>query len=701
LPVGKNGFEWYLTVYDNKEEGAPGMKQQTAQKSASPPKDDKQQQSLGPFLCWAVVFADIGTSIYYVPGILYGTVGKLAGFFVLLTMIVFILLTLKYVEVTYRFPQGGGVVTVAARAINRWFGALGGMFILVDYFLTSAISSLSGILYLSVVLPGVGPQHVFLGLSVTLWITIVMLILLGILNWVGVSESAKVSMVGATIAFFSDIAILVTVFSHLSLGEFFALFPQMFTGRTVTPVTILVGFAGSFLAFSGLESISQLSPDMKLPRRAVGKLALFLVILTVGITSPLLTILSTLLLPHAAGDPVLSSQIISLLAGHWGGPILQTEVAVSASALLVFASNTAIIGAYHVFIALSRMEFFPRIILKRNKLRGTPHYSIALATLIPIIVLIVVRGNINILGDMYAFGLLGAFSLTCIGMDIVRYRQRKARKLTARMNPDKDATAREQIVSTMEQDEESEQDGERASMDDPAVEKRAEGEVKQKNTALVPEPEGPWTRSTINFVLGIITTLLVLIAWSTNLIAKPLATEFGGSVSLLGMIIAYTSYSFHKRRGRIPVITTGVEQHYHAAVLAVLTPDHERNIAVIDAAVNNPGKKSIVFLYLGDKTSSRSPEFFRLVEPHLNDDGARRDLSIANKLAHDAQVECRFIYRHKEPEAAYQVWEITHPHEIITTPDEAPELQRIHPDRTYEESTAGGKIVHLLKERSA
>ncbi|HEV2660496.1 MAG TPA: APC family permease, partial [Ktedonobacteraceae bacterium] len=535
------------------------MTQQTAQKSASPQKGDKQeQQGLGPFLCWAVVFADIGTSIYYVPGILYGTVGKLAGFFVLLTMIVFILLTLKYVEVTYRFPQGGGVVTVAARAINRWFGALGGMFILVDYFLTSAISSLSGILYLSVVLPALGPQHKFLGLGVTLWITIVMLILLGILNWVGVSESAKVSMVGATIAFFSDIAILVTVFSHLSLGEFFALFPQMFSGRTLTPVTILVGFAGSFLAFSGLESISQLSPDMKLPRRAVGKLALFLVILTVGITSPLLTILSTLLLPHAAGDPVLSSQIISLLAGHWGGPILQTEVAVSASALLVFASNTAIIGAYHVFIALSRMEFFPKIILKRNKLRGTPHYSIALATLIPIIVLVLVRGNINILGDMYAFGLLGAFSLTCIGMDIVRYRQRKARKLAAQMNPDKDATAREQIVSTMEQDEESEPAGARERMDDPALEKQAEEEQK-KNTALVPEPEGPWTRSTFNFVLGIITTLLVITAWTTNLIAKRSATEFGGSVSLVGMIIAYISYSFHKRRGSIPVITTGVE----------------------------------------------------------------------------------------------------------------------------------------------
>ncbi|MDQ6661253.1 MAG: hypothetical protein M3Z24_09845, partial [Chloroflexota bacterium] len=45
---------------------------------------------LGPILCWAVVFADIGTSVYYTPGILYNTpgVGKLAGFFVFLTMTV-------------------------------------------------------------------------------------------------------------------------------------------------------------------------------------------------------------------------------------------------------------------------------------------------------------------------------------------------------------------------------------------------------------------------------------------------------------------------------------------------------------------------------------------------------------------------------------------------------------------------------------
>src|SRR5436309_12524941 len=112
-------------------------------RSSSPSQEQAHgKATLGPLLCWAVVFADIGSSIYYVPGILYSTVGGLAGFFVLLTMVVFVLLTLKYAEVSQRFPEGGGVVSVAAQAISSWAGALGGMLILVSYFLTAAISCL-------------------------------------------------------------------------------------------------------------------------------------------------------------------------------------------------------------------------------------------------------------------------------------------------------------------------------------------------------------------------------------------------------------------------------------------------------------------------------------------------------------------------------------------------------------------------------
>jgi amino acid transporter len=121
---------------------------------------------------------------------------------------------------------------------------------------------------------------------------------------------------------------------------------------------------------------------------------------------------ATLLLPsQVVGNPVLSAQVISLLGGHWGNIALQTEVAISASALLIFAGNTAIIGSYHVFLALSRMEFFPEFVQQRNKLRGTPHFSILLAIAIPICVLVAVQGAITVLGG----------SVTLLGMGIAYF----------------------------------------------------------------------------------------------------------------------------------------------------------------------------------------------------------------------------------------------------------------------------------------
>ncbi|HKS68821.1 MAG TPA: amino acid permease, partial [Ktedonobacterales bacterium] len=253
---------------------------------------------LGPFLCWAVIFADIGTSVYYVPGILFGDpkngvgVGDLAGLFVIMTLVVFLLLTLKYAEVSVRFPEGGGVVTVSARGINPWAGAVGGMFILVDYFLTSAISSLSGVQYFESLVPALS------SILVQLVITLILVALLGLLNWYGIKESAMVSAAIAVAAFFSDILILITVFIHVPLHVIGEVFAMMFRGHNLTVPLILTGYAGAFLAFSGLETVSQLSPVMKLPRNKTVTRALALVVLTVGITSPLLTIFSTTLLTH-------------------------------------------------------------------------------------------------------------------------------------------------------------------------------------------------------------------------------------------------------------------------------------------------------------------------------------------------------------------------------------------------------------------
>ncbi len=643
---------------------------------------------LGPILCWAVVFADIGTSVYYTPGILYQTVQGLAGFFVFLTMSVFVLLTLKYAEVTHRFPQGGGVVTVAAQAIGPWFGALGGMFILVDYFLTAAISCLSGIFYLSVVAPAIGPY--------ALWITIGVLILLGILNWVGISESARVSLVGAIIAFISDLAILFTVFSHISFAEFLSLFPKMFASHSLTGYSLLAGFAGSFLAFSGLESISQLSPVMRQPHKKVAGQALFLVVLTIGITSPLLTMLSTILLPEAANNADKSAQIISLLAGHWGNIVLQTEVAISASALLVFASNTAIIGAYHVFMALSRMEFLPDFILRRNQLRGTPHYSILLATVIPIVILIAVAGNINILGDMYAFGLLGAFTLTCLGLDIVRSRDWKKARVASKVRQHERSGERPHLVES----EEVLAPSTREHLNGQAT-SSARGQKGQVLHSKEEEPKSLWFK--IDFFLGVLTTFLVGLAWSTNLVTKPLATGFGGTVALLGMGVAYINYARYRQKGRIPVpmAVTRIEERLPGSVLAVLMQDSPHNDAVIRGAVHSAEETGpAIFLYLSKyQPRETAPRMMEIVDPYLEDKQAKADFSKAEGLALKARIPTRkYVYLHQEPDIVSQVWQFVRPHDIVVAAEDSERFKDINPDRIRYEITPKGKVAHLLKE---
>ncbi len=666
---------------------------------------------LGPLLCWAVVFADIGTSVYYVPGILYGNVGKLAGFFVFLTMSVFVLLTLKYAEVTHRFPQGGGVVTVAASAINKWVGALGGMFILVDYFLTAAISCLSGMQYLGVVLPALD-----FGLTVPiygqiqptlLFITIGILVLLGILNWIGISESAKVSLVGALIAFGSDIAILITVFTHISFPTFLSLLSQMFANSTLTPQTLLIGFAGSFLAFSGLESISQLSPVMKMPRKRTAGIALLLVVLTIGITSPLLTMLSTLLQPQAARDPIASTRLISLLGGHWGNVVLQTEVAISASALLVFASNTAIIGSYHVFIALARLGFFPDFVLKRNKLRDTPHYSILLATGIPIVVLLLVLGRIDILADMYAFGLLGAFTLTCLGLDIVRFKDRRAARRQSYQeshvsDDDVKRTRTLPLVNTVAEQEERKT----LSLAE-TTQSHSNGVYKTSHSVSLRERlRRAWT--SLDFALGILTTALVMIAWSTNLIVKPLATLFGGSVTIIGMGIAYFNYKRQEARGQTPirvVSLSSVERLSNATLAILLTGRDKQNSLVVQSATRHSNGKPLAFLYIGEPKDAPPLQPFEYYEPYLYDESAVKTLRTAETmmLATNANVEPQFFYRpvqqiseQQEAEIVTNVWQTLHPHEMLIAADDLVMLEDINPNRIRYETISGGKVAHLV-----
>lgn len=364
-------------------------------------------------LAWAVVFCDIGTSVYYVPGILYGNVGDKTPFFILLTTLGFVPLALKYIEITWRNPEGGGVVTITTKAFGPMWGCLGGMLIITSYFLTAAISAVSGFHYIASVLHSLDDHIVTLACTG--------LLALAGLNVIGIRESATAALLMAMTAFVVDLLVIGFSVIDFSPSQWRQALTSLSPGAEMPTKNLLVGFSAAWLAFSGLESISQLSPTMRLPLRKTTRWAMFAVIGTMIVTAPLLSLLSiNMLTPDFKSTQ--SERFISQIASISGGFGLQLAVVLSASSLLLFAANTAIIGAYHIFLALAKSEFLPRVIALRSVRFNSPHIAIFIATIVPIAVVVATQGELALLGEMYAFGLIGAFVFSSFSLDIIRWR---------------------------------------------------------------------------------------------------------------------------------------------------------------------------------------------------------------------------------------------------------------------------------------
>jgi amino acid transporter len=598
-----------------------------------------------------------------------------------MTLVVFLLLTIKYAEATVRFPEGGGEVTVASRGLNPWFGALGGMFILIDYFLTASISSLSGLHYFQVLFPPIAPYVVGL--------TLVVIVALGVLNWWGIQESATVSAAIASLAFISDVIIVVLVLSQVPLQEIGLVFREIFSGGRLTGITILTGFAGAFLAFSGLESIAQLAPVMRVPRRKTVRAALTFVVITVGLTGPLLTIFSTVLLtdPRFRGTmahPAFSvdanpDQFISLLAGAYGGVILAVATAITASALLIFASNTAIIGAYHVVLALARMRFFPGALAQRNKARGTPHIAIAVATFIPVLVLILVRGNINLLGELYGFGLLGAFLLLCVSMDVIRWRERHG-------SPPIGATVDPELLRYGGRNGRNGAIMEPPPAPESPLTRGARALFGQENLARLAQartvtrsylrpirlPVRRWVKAywpNLKYYLGFLTTALVAIAWLTNLFGKPLATVFGGALTAVGMGLA--AIHFRQQEVRHPVVFLDTPLPSPQASLVVLTPRDEQNRVVIRDALASAARRPPVFLYVSPPSDLPPPRLFEIRDRFALDAEAQMTLSRAKRACNEEGVQARYLYAVGGSQEVFDIAARIRPAEIVAEAETA------------------------------
>src|SRR5262249_27968666 len=210
---------------------------------------------------------------------------------------------------------------------------------------------------------------------------------------------------------------------------------------TFTAVAILMGFGHSILAMSGEESLAQVYREIEHPKVKNLQRAGFVIVIYSLIFTALVSFFATAIIPDA-DRPHFYDNLISGLAMHVSGPLwgrlfFQGFVVVVGFLMLAGAVNTAIVGSNGVLNRVSEDGVLTDWFRKPHRKYGTTYRLINLITLLQLFTIVVSRGNVYVLGEAYAFGVVWSFAFKSLAMFVLRYTEPDAptREWKVPLNP--------------------------------------------------------------------------------------------------------------------------------------------------------------------------------------------------------------------------------------------------------------------------
>lgn len=408
----------------------------------------------------AIVLNDLASSAFYAGGIAEQAIGPSAPWFILAVMLFAYAVAQMYVESCSMFVRGG-VYRVVKEAMGGTLAKISVSALMFDYILTGPISGVSAGQYLvgfvnellqhahiNMALPTNSTSAVFAA-AVTIYFW-----------WENIKGIEQSSEKARRIMEFTTILVVLMIGwcgytlwvrgGHLPptpvpSNLHFSISAEGWLRSSRLPeiigvVGILVAFGHSVLAMSGLETLAQVYREIEHPKLPNLKKTAFIVFIYSMIFTSLVSFFAFMIIPDATTRLSYKDNLIGGLAMNVAGPVMlrllfHGFVVVVGIMILSGAVNTAIVGSNGVLNRVSEDGVLADWFRQPHPRFGTSHRIINLVVALQLLTIFLSRGNVILLGEAYAFGVIWSFAMKGLGVLVLRFTRPGPREFRVPLNP--------------------------------------------------------------------------------------------------------------------------------------------------------------------------------------------------------------------------------------------------------------------------
>ncbi len=378
------------------------------------PRDQGLRRILGASALYSAAYGNVGSSIYYALGVTAAFALGLTPVAFLIAGLIFICTAATYAEGTVMYPEAGGSSSFARHAFNELVSFIAAWGQMLNYTITAAISAYFVPHYLAVFWAPLGsaPGDIIAGA--------VVILALAALNIRGAEESTRFNLVLTIL----DIATQVVL---VAIGVFLVLSPEVLVsnvqlGIAPTWPDFALGIAVGMIAYTGIETISNMSEEARDAARTVPQ-GVILVVITVLALYAFIPIVALSAMPVVqlpdgsfvtelgttyADDPILG--IVENL-GVSGAlkEALKIYVGLLAAVILLIATNAGMIGVSRLSYSMGQHRQLPEAIRRVHPRYRTPYIAIAFFAVAAIVTIL--PGRAEFLATLYSFGAMLSFTI--------------------------------------------------------------------------------------------------------------------------------------------------------------------------------------------------------------------------------------------------------------------------------------------------